>query len=294
MNKPHVSILLPTYNRGKIIREAINAVINQKFLNWELIILDDSSSDDTSLICLEYSKKYPNIHYHCNKINVGQPGNRNIGISLAKGELIFFIEDDLILDEECLFHLVQTYNALKDSVKVGGVMPRLFSELEKQMKSDKCDPIIFNKLTGEMYLNYWIQCDGVKEVITTHACTLYPKSVLIEAGGYPENIYIGNCYREESDLNFRVLHLGYHFFYQSKAWALHKVQKSGGCRDFSLMKFEFFKIRNHIIFLIRIFRLKALYMIPFFIMERLFRIANHFISKKHLIKGIKRLKMWRQ
>jgi glycosyltransferase involved in cell wall biosynthesis len=279
MQSPRVSILLPTYNRGNIIGEAIDAAINQKYQDWELIILDDHSSDNTSQIGNEYSKKYPNILYNYNKKNIGQPGNRNIGISLAKGELIFFIEDDLILDKECLMYLVQTYDELKSSVKVGGVMPRLFSELEKQLKSDKCDPIIFNKLTGEMYLNYWIQCDGVKEVITTHACTLYPKSVLIEAGGYPENIYIGNCYREESDLNFRVLHLGYHFFYQSKAWAHHKVQKSGGCRDFSFMKFEYFKIRNHIVFLIRIFKLKALYMIPLFIMERLFRIANHFISK---------------
>ncbi len=48
MNVPLVSILLPTYNRGKIIREAIDAVINQKYQNWELIILDDSSSDNTS------------------------------------------------------------------------------------------------------------------------------------------------------------------------------------------------------------------------------------------------------
>ncbi len=286
MKKPRVSILLPTYNRGNIIGEAIDAVINQKYQDWELIILDDHSSDNTSQICLEYSQKYPNIHYHHNKKNIGQPGNRNIGISLAKGELIFFIEDDLILDEECLMRLVQTYDELKDSVKVGGIMPRLSSELEKELKSDKCDPIIFNKHTGEIYLNYWIHCDGVKEVITTHACTLYPISVLIETGGYPENTYIGNCYREESDLNFRVLHLGYHFFYQSKAWALHKVQKSGGCRDFSFIKFEYFKIRNHIVFLIRIFKLKALYMIPFFIMERLIRTLTHFIKNTRLMKNI--------
>jgi len=282
MPPPRVSILLPTFNRGKIIGEAIEAIIHQNYRDWELIVLDDNSSDNTAQISLEYAKKYPNIHHHHNRINLGQPGNRNIGISLSKGELIFFIEDDLILDKECLTILVQTYDKLKDLIKVGGVMPRLMSILQKKMKSTKCDPIIFNPLTGEMYLNYWIQCDDVKEVITPHACTLYPKSVLIEAGGYPENIYIGNCYREESDLNFRVLHQGYHFFYQSKACALHKVQESGGCRDFSFMKFEYYKIRNHIVFLIRIFRLKAIFMIPFYLLERFFRIGYYILSNRSL------------
>jgi len=68
-------------------------------------------------------------------------------------------------------------------------MPRLESDLEKELKYNSRDPIIFNRFTGEMYLNYWVQGEGVKEVITTHACSLYPRSAIIEVGGYPENVY---------------------------------------------------------------------------------------------------------
>lgn len=278
MTIPRVSILLPTYNRAHILPEAIEGVIRQSFTDWELIILDDCSSDNTGQLSRDYINKDTRILYHKNPKNIKQPSNRNVGISLAKADLIFFIEDDLILDPYCVSHLVQTYNELKISCNVGGIMPRLVSDLEKELKYNSGDPIIFNRFTGEMYLNYWIQCEGLKEVITPHACSLYPRSAIIEVGGYPEDVYVGNCYREESDLNFRLLKHGYRFFYQSRAFALHKVQKTGGCRDFSFLMFEFYKIRNHIMFLIRIFRFRALYMIPFYLIERIFRSISNILD----------------
>lgn len=276
---PRVSILLPTYNRGKIIKEAIDAVINQDYPDWELIILDDCSTDNTQEIGKHYVENYDNIRYHRNSVNIMQPGNRNIGLSLAKGELIFFIEDDLVVNKQCLALLVETYDRLKLQNKVGGVMPRLVSILQDQLKYEGNDPIIFSRFTGEMYINYWVVCNEVKETITTHACTLYPKKILIEVGGYPEHVYIGNCYREESDLNFRVLHQGYHFYYQPEAWAFHNVQKFGGCHDFSFLKHEYYKIRNHIVFLIRIFKIKALYMIPLFLIDRIIKTQRFVIFR---------------
>lgn len=271
MTIPRVSVLLPTYNRAYILPGTIEGVIHQSFSDWELIILDDCSSDNTGKVCKEYIDKDSRIFYHRNPINIKQPANRNIGLSLAKADLVFFIEDDLILEKDCVSLLIATFDELKNKMAVGGIMPRLFSELEKDLKYKSCEPIIFNRFTGEMYLNYWIQCEGVKEVITAHACTLYQKSAILEVGGYPENIYVGNCYREESDLNFRLLHHGYHFFYQPEALANHNVQQKGGCRDFSFLMFEFYKIRNHIVFLIRIFKFKALYMIPFYLIERVMK-----------------------
>jgi len=278
MTIPRVSILLPTYNRAHILPEAIEGVILQSFTDWELIILDDCSHDNTWQISQEYIQKNPQIRYHRNVKNIKQPANRNVGISLAKADLVFFIEDDLILERDCVSVLIATFNQLKNNTPVGGIMPRLLSELEEELQNKSCEPIIFNRFTGEMCLNYWIQCEGPKEVITTHACTLYQKSAIVEAGGYPENIYAGNCYREESDLNFRLLRHGYHFFYQPMAVANHKVQKKGGCRDFSFLMFELYKIRNHIVFLIRIFKFKAFYMIPFYLIERVIKSVSNILD----------------
>lgn len=280
MNPPRISVLLPTYNRRHIIEEAINAVLNQDFIDWELIILDDGSTDDTTTISQKYIKNHEKIQYHRNEVNHGLPANRNIGISLAKGELIFFIEDDLILDKECLKILLQTYDDLKIECRVGGLMPRLIDDSETRPKLDNCEPMSFNRFTGEIDNNYWIECPKVQEVITTHACSMYPKKILNEVGGYAENVYIGNYFREETDLNFRILQNGYHFYYQSKAWAFHSVQKSGGCRNYSFIISESFKIRNHFLFLIRIFRIKALYMIPLFLLDYAGKTIIYIISGK--------------
>ena len=92
--KIKVSIILPTYNGGKYIKTAIESVIFQSFFNWELIIINDGSSDNTESIVKEYTINNPRIIYLKNEQNIGVQKTLNRGLKEAKGEYIARIDDD--------------------------------------------------------------------------------------------------------------------------------------------------------------------------------------------------------
>lgn len=89
-----VSIVMPTYNRGYIISCAIESIIAQSYKDWELIIVDDGSTDDTATLVATYQKKYDNIIYFDNMDNKGASARRNEGINYSTGEYIAFIDSD--------------------------------------------------------------------------------------------------------------------------------------------------------------------------------------------------------
>jgi glycosyltransferase involved in cell wall biosynthesis len=93
MNK-RISIVLPVYNGERYLRESIDSVIDQTYPAWELLILDDCSTDGSAQIAKEYAKKDPRIHYYRNEHNLGLPRNLNKGFSLAKGEYLTWTSDD--------------------------------------------------------------------------------------------------------------------------------------------------------------------------------------------------------
>lgn len=102
MKEDLVSIITPTYNCGKYIEETIKSVINQTHKNWEMIIIDDCSTDNTKSIVEEYQKKYPNIKYHILENNSGAAVARNMAIKMAKGKFIAFLDSDDLWDKEKL------------------------------------------------------------------------------------------------------------------------------------------------------------------------------------------------
>lgn len=101
-----VSIILPVYNGQKYIRESIESIINQTYKNWELLILDDCSLDDTAIIVNEYVLKDARIKYYKNEKNLKLPRNLNKGFSLSKGEYLTWTSDDNIYKPEAIEKMV--------------------------------------------------------------------------------------------------------------------------------------------------------------------------------------------
>lgn len=89
-----ISIIMPAYNAEKYIEQAIKSVQEQTYQEWELIILDDGSSDKTEMIVNEISKTDSRIQYKRNLENMGVAKTRNKGLLLAKGEWIAFLDSD--------------------------------------------------------------------------------------------------------------------------------------------------------------------------------------------------------
>ncbi|MCD9575265.1 glycosyltransferase family 2 protein [Flavobacterium soyae] len=96
-NNNLVSIIMPAYNVAKYIQASIDTVLNQTYTNWELIIVDDGSIDDTAKICKKYLDTDNRIKYIYQN-NAKQAKARNNGIQIAKGDIIAFLDaDDLWL-----------------------------------------------------------------------------------------------------------------------------------------------------------------------------------------------------
>jgi len=91
--QPLVSIIITTFNQEKFIEEAILSVLHQTCTNWELIIVDDGSTDQTSQVCESYVKKDTRIKYLYQK-NSGVSAARNLGFLNTNGDLIQFLDGD--------------------------------------------------------------------------------------------------------------------------------------------------------------------------------------------------------
>ena len=89
-----VSIIMPAYNAEKTIRQSIESVLAQTYRDWELIVIDDGSRDDTAQILSDFSLQDARICFSKNEKNSGASYTRNRAISLAKGEWIAFLDSD--------------------------------------------------------------------------------------------------------------------------------------------------------------------------------------------------------
>lgn len=90
---PFFSIILPVYNRAFIIKEAVESVCSQEFSDWELIIINDKSTDETEEVILPFLQD-ERIRYYVNLKNIGAAGSRNVGIRHAQGMFISFLDSD--------------------------------------------------------------------------------------------------------------------------------------------------------------------------------------------------------
>jgi hypothetical protein len=91
-----VSIIIPCYNQGQFLNETLESVFNQTYSNWECLIIDDGSTDNTEEIANDWINK-DNRFIYCYKDNAGVSDTRNLGLQKAKGEFIQFLDsDDLI------------------------------------------------------------------------------------------------------------------------------------------------------------------------------------------------------
>ena len=106
--EPFFSIIIPTYNRAFILPDTIKSIINQTFTDWEVLIIDDGSKDNTKEIIEDISKKQNKVKYHY-QVNSERSVARNYGASLAIGQYLLFLDSDDFFKED---HLQNIYKEI--------------------------------------------------------------------------------------------------------------------------------------------------------------------------------------
>ena len=152
MSSPFFSIIIPTYNRGHFIKNAINSLLNQNFLNFEIIIIDDASSDATQDII--NGIKDSRLRYFKNEINQERCISRNKGIELAKGEYICFLDSD---DYHLPNHLQTFYNTIeKNNFKKAFYFVNAWDETEGGIRTQRTCPDFENYDPATYFLRYTV------------------------------------------------------------------------------------------------------------------------------------------
>ena len=121
-----ISIIMPAYNAGLFIKEAINSVLRQSYANWELIIINDGSTDETEKIVKAFQEK--RIRYF-NQLNKGVSAARNVGLSKMNGEYFCFLDADDVLPSESLRSRFEIFKINSSLEFVDGVVDKKDQEL---------------------------------------------------------------------------------------------------------------------------------------------------------------------
>jgi glycosyltransferase involved in cell wall biosynthesis len=103
--EPLVTVCIPTYNRARWIREAVESALAQTYQNLEVLVVDDASSDDTESVVRALDD--PRVRFVANERNLGMVGNHNRTLQLADGPLIKFLHADDVLAPECVERMVE-------------------------------------------------------------------------------------------------------------------------------------------------------------------------------------------
>ena len=171
LSQPLITIITPTYNAGKFIRKCIDSVQEQSFRDFEHLILDGQSTDDTVERVHESQQQYSTIRLEIEK-DEGVYDAMNKGIQLARANWLYFLgADDYLYDNEVLKNISQYLIANKSQIIYGNVffknLHRLFDKgftIEKILKHNICHQSIFYnssvfKIIGNYDLKYHVEAD---------------------------------------------------------------------------------------------------------------------------------------
>jgi glycosyltransferase involved in cell wall biosynthesis len=109
MKRPKVSVIIPNYNHASYLEKRIESVLQQSYTDYELIVLDDASTDDSVKIIERLQRKNPSIQFYPNESNSGSPfAQWNKGMLLAKGDYVWIAESDDYCEPNLLEKLIET------------------------------------------------------------------------------------------------------------------------------------------------------------------------------------------
>ena len=120
--KPLVSVVIPAYNMGDFVGPCINSVLNQNYTNFEIIIVNDGSHDNTETICSEFAKQNSNVLLITQE-NQGVSVARNNGIAMSHGDYILFLDADDTLPPNAINDLVVAAQKYNSDMTIGKMSP---------------------------------------------------------------------------------------------------------------------------------------------------------------------------
>lgn len=163
MIRPCVSIIVPIYNVSDYVDACVTSIINQSFPDYEIILVDDGSTDGSGVLCDRWGEKDNRIHV-VHKTNGGLSDARNAGLDVAEGKYICFVDGDDTIDshllEATIPYLEQGYDLVRFRYRYDGIeketcFPAIPTEYQFKNQKDVCQFILQYYLTYKVNYEIW-------------------------------------------------------------------------------------------------------------------------------------------
>lgn len=244
---PLVSVGIPTYNRKEKLVRLLNSILESNYPKdkLEIIVVDDASTDGTYEVV---KRKFPQVRIIQNKRELLVSGSRNVCLKNAKGKYIFLIDDDNIVDKNCILELV---GVMERSSKIGIVAPIMY--YLKQPKRVWCAGVRRNMITSlTKYIGRdEIDCGQFRELIESADfpnAFMIKREIITKVGLFNEKDF--PIHYEEADFCERARRVGYKVVCHPKAKVWHDVPLSGKVKDKGVINElrAYYAARNRILF----------------------------------------------
>jgi glycosyltransferase involved in cell wall biosynthesis len=216
-----VTIIIPTYNRAKLLDITLNSLLEQNYPKdlYEIMVVDNNSTDNTAQVIKNWSEKTNGLIQYYFEGRQGSHFARNGVVKYAKGDILYFTDDDMIADKAMLRELVSVFQKYPEvGSATGRVLPRWETEPPHWVKKYCTNGwLSLHDRTGDEFVS-----DDDFGVFSCHQAVR--KALFIKAGGYNPDIVNGEWLGDnETGLNIKLREQGAKFGFTKDAVTLHMI-----------------------------------------------------------------------
>jgi cellulose synthase/poly-beta-1,6-N-acetylglucosamine synthase-like glycosyltransferase/spore germination protein YaaH/peptidoglycan/xylan/chitin deacetylase (PgdA/CDA1 family) len=212
--QPAVSILVPAYNEAKVIDKTINSLLQTNYSNFEIVVVDDGSTDSTYERAMELFKGNPKVKIH-QKPNGGKAQALNFGIEQSTSEIVVVMDADTIIRPDAVFNLIRHFSnpkmgAVAGNAKVGNRINLLTNwQALEYVTGQNLDRRAFDLLNSIS--------------VVPGAIGAWRRDILLSLGGFTDDTLA-----EDADMTLKILRRGYKIEYEENAIALTEAPDTVG------------------------------------------------------------------
>ena len=217
-----VSVIMPAHNAAEFIEEAIDSVLAQSYENWELLLIDDASTDKTAQVVKPYLED-ARIHLLAFQENQGVSGARNAGLQKARGQLVAFLD----ADDKWLPEKLQQQVAFHESHPEVALSFTRFAHFDKAGECCHAPKMAYQRDLAHVDVSrlYYENIIGTLTVMLR-------QDVLGKVGCFDTDLRLA----EDHDLWLRVLQAGYRFGYLNEKLAMYRLSAQGLTKSLAMYK----------------------------------------------------------
>jgi len=212
--KPLVSIIILNYNAGKLLLECVESVFNTNYTNFEVLVIDNASSDNSHKICKE---KFERIYLIENKTNLGYCEGNNVGVQKASGEFIVILNPDTVVDSNWLNDLIVAYYIYGDGI----YQPKFLTTTDHKILMSTGNMIQlfgfgFSRGKGQVDTKQFEKIEKIGYASGT--CIFTTKKIFLKIGMFDPFLF---AYHDDLDLCWRAILQGINSYYVPKSIVYH-------------------------------------------------------------------------